>query len=198
MVLKSTHQIEGLSSLYQPNIGSTRHRHDGHGRVWHAYSLLSFGSSFTATGGRILIRLGDMIRYSSVLVITVTNVGQFGSFSEAACNRYYVVTPVFKGALRRGARFACSLQLLTSISRCQSSSSLSARSSSLYEHLPSPGDREQSPCFLDSRFSFAPLARASHQYTVAYQATKPATAPPAICLDTHVRSPCHLCGLTRL
>ncbi|EJD42713.1 hypothetical protein AURDEDRAFT_168236 [Auricularia subglabra TFB-10046 SS5] len=39
-----------------------------------------------------------LIRYSSVLVITISNIGQFGHFSHDACEHFYLVSPVFKGA----------------------------------------------------------------------------------------------------
>lgn len=37
-----------------------------------------------------------LIRYSSVLVITISNIGQFGNFSRGACEHFYLVSPVFK------------------------------------------------------------------------------------------------------
>ncbi|KAH7094203.1 hypothetical protein BKA62DRAFT_42920 [Auriculariales sp. MPI-PUGE-AT-0066] len=37
-----------------------------------------------------------LIRYSSVLVITISNIGQFATFSPSACNHYFLIAPVFK------------------------------------------------------------------------------------------------------
>ncbi|KAH7101298.1 hypothetical protein BKA62DRAFT_796142 [Auriculariales sp. MPI-PUGE-AT-0066] len=37
-----------------------------------------------------------LIRYSSVLILVISNVGQFASFSDTACDRYYILAPVFK------------------------------------------------------------------------------------------------------
>lgn len=44
-------------------------------------------------------------RYSSIAVITLSNVGYFGNFfTPASCARYFIIPPVFKGAPRAGAR----------------------------------------------------------------------------------------------
>lgn len=55
-------------------------------------------------------------RYLSIVTLTVSNVGYFGSFTKAVCKRYYLATPVFKGpfyhrknCLRRCPRHDCSL-----------------------------------------------------------------------------------------
>lgn len=44
-------------------------------------------------------------RYSSIAVITLSNVGYFGNFfTPASCARYFIIPPVFKGAPRADAR----------------------------------------------------------------------------------------------
>ncbi|KZV89619.1 hypothetical protein EXIGLDRAFT_721191 [Exidia glandulosa HHB12029] len=37
-----------------------------------------------------------LIRYTSILVLTISNVGSFGKFTEKACSHFYLVSPVFK------------------------------------------------------------------------------------------------------
>ncbi|KAH9939846.1 hypothetical protein B0H21DRAFT_825026 [Amylocystis lapponica] len=37
-----------------------------------------------------------LIRYISVVTLTISNVGYFGHFSPATCHRYYIVAPIFK------------------------------------------------------------------------------------------------------
>ncbi|KZV89610.1 hypothetical protein EXIGLDRAFT_771596 [Exidia glandulosa HHB12029] len=44
----------------------------------------------------ILIRRGRVCRYFSILSITVSNIGQFAWFSPAACDKFFLVSPIFK------------------------------------------------------------------------------------------------------
>ncbi|KAH7101313.1 hypothetical protein BKA62DRAFT_704194 [Auriculariales sp. MPI-PUGE-AT-0066] len=37
-----------------------------------------------------------LIRYSSILILVISNIGQFATFSSDACERYYLLAPVFK------------------------------------------------------------------------------------------------------
>jgi len=104
VIFRSTEPIEDSSSPFRLSIDSTHHKHDGRGRVWPAYSSCSFGTSLRWLTADHWPDAGRLLSYSSVLIITLTNVGQFASFSEAACNRYYIVTPVFKGAACAPAR----------------------------------------------------------------------------------------------
>lgn len=38
-----------------------------------------------------------MIRYLSIITLVLSNFGYFGNFTEIACQRYYLISPVFKG-----------------------------------------------------------------------------------------------------
>lgn len=37
-------------------------------------------------------------RYLSIATIVLSNFGYFGNFTEIACRRYYLISPVFKGS----------------------------------------------------------------------------------------------------
>ena len=150
-----------------------------------AYSVRSSqlpAAACTSDAGRVL-------RYSSVVAIVVSNVGQFATFSEAVCNRYYLAAPIFKGAaLCSCVAATCVLsQQLTPASRLQWSRSSSVRSFSLYGHSPSRSGLEQLPLLSGSCSLCALSARASPRSSLAYRITRLVTVLPETCLNTKVR-----------
>ena len=63
------------------------------------YLFLSGMWPFAALYCRTFKLMRDCYRYFSVISITLSNVGFFGSFSSDACNHFFFISPIFKGAV---------------------------------------------------------------------------------------------------